>query len=104
MISISVCLPAMPPMLATIGISTASATTFSIVASNRPTTFAARNAVARLMPSQTARRRALGTHAGEHVLVLVEAGHAHDRVLGFLADDVDDVVDRDAAEQLAVAG
>src|SRR3990167_874913 len=55
--SVNVWVPAMPPMLATTGISTASATTFSSVCSNRPTTADARNAVARLMPSQTARRR-----------------------------------------------
>ena len=94
MISTSVWLPAMPPMLATIGISTASATTFSIVASNRPTTFAARNAVARLIAEPDRATPRAREHAGEHVLVLVEAGHAHDRVIGFLADDVDHVVDR----------
>ncbi len=44
-----------------------------------------------------------GEDAGEHVLILAEAGHAHDRVIGFLADDVDDVVDGDAAEQPALA-
>ena len=42
-------------------------------------------------------------HAGEHVFVLVEARHAQDGVIRFLADDVDDVVDGDAAEQFAVA-
>ena len=56
---VRVWLPAMPPILATMGISTASATTFSSVPSYRPMTQEARNAVARLMPSQTARRRAL---------------------------------------------
>ncbi len=59
MMSVTVCVPAMPPMLATTGIRTASATTFSIVASNRPTTHEASSAVNRLMPSQSARRRAL---------------------------------------------
>ena len=59
--SVSVWLPAMPPMLATMGISTASATTFSSVSWNRPTTQEARKAVARLTPSHTARRRAAGS-------------------------------------------
>ena len=49
-------LPAMPPMLATMGINTARATSFSMVASNRPMTAEARMAVSRLMPSQMVRR------------------------------------------------
>ena len=57
--SVRVWLPAMPPMLATMGISTASATTRSSVVWNRPITHAARKAVTRLMPSHTARRREL---------------------------------------------
>ena len=56
-ISASTCVPALPPMPATIGISTASATIFSIVPSNWPTTLAARNAVPRLIASQSRRRR-----------------------------------------------
>ena len=59
MIRVTVCVPAMPPMLATTGISTASATIWSMVASKSPTTQDAMNAVTRLMPSQSARRLAL---------------------------------------------
>ena len=44
------------------------------------------------------RRHARGT-GREQVLVLVQAGGAERLVLGLLADDVDDVVDGDAAEQ-----
>ena len=51
-------MPAMPPMDATMGMSTASATTFSIVPWNRLMTPEAMKAVSRLMPSQTARRGA----------------------------------------------
>ena len=57
-ISVSVWVPATPPMLATIGISTASATRRSMVPSKRPMTHEARKAVSRLMPSHSARRRA----------------------------------------------
>ena len=49
----------MPPMLATTGINTASATICWMVSSKRPMTQAARKAVSRLIPSQSARRRAL---------------------------------------------
>ena len=60
MISVTVWVPAMPPIEATMGMSAASAATFSMVPSKRPTTAAARNAVARLMPSHTSRRRVEG--------------------------------------------
>ena len=63
MTSTRVWLPATPPMLATTGISTASATTRSRVSSNRPMAAAARKAVARLAPSHTARRRDAGSTA-----------------------------------------
>ena len=38
----------------------------------------------------------------EDVLVLLEAGHAHQAVLGLAPDHVDDVVDGDAADQVVV--
>ena len=56
-IKVNVWVPAMPPMLATTGISTASATTFSSVASKLPITHEAKNAVIRLIPNHSARRR-----------------------------------------------
>src|SRR5690606_23753423 len=92
-ISVNTWVPALPPMPATIGISTASATICSIVPSKRPTTLAARNAVHRFTPSHTTRRRA------EHVRGLVQARRGQRLVLGLVADDVDHVVDGDAAEQ-----
>ena len=55
--AVRVWLPAMPPMLATTGISTASATSSRIVPSKRPITHAATNAVARFAASHSARRR-----------------------------------------------
>ena len=55
---VRVWVPAMPPMLATTGSSTASATTLAMVASKTLMTAAARKAVMRLTPSHTARRRA----------------------------------------------
>ena len=51
---VSVWLPATPPMLATMGMRTASATTFSMVSVKRSITEAAMNAVSRLAPSHTA--------------------------------------------------
>ena len=102
MMSVTVCVPAMPPMLATMGMSAASAATFSMVPSKRLTTAAARNAVTRLMPSHTSRRRVDGNDAGENVFFVAQAGRGHDFVRGFFADDVHDVVDGDAAEQLAL--
>ena len=56
-VTVSDWVPALPPMEATIGMSTASATICSMEASNRPMTREARTAVARLTRSQTKRRR-----------------------------------------------
>ncbi len=55
MTSVRVWVPAMPPMLATMGISTARATTFAMVSSKMLITAAAMNVVRRLTPSQRAR-------------------------------------------------
>ena len=41
-------------------------------------------------------------HRGEGVVLLVEARHAHQRVLGAVADDIDHIVDGDAADELVV--
>ena len=58
-VTVMVWLPALPPIEATIGISTASATICSMVASNRPITEAASSAVNRLKRSQVKRCRAV---------------------------------------------
>ena len=55
--TVMVCVPALPPIDATIGISTASATICSMVASNRLITAEARIAVTRLASSQVKRSR-----------------------------------------------
>ena len=57
--TVMVWVAALPPWLATIGASTASATIFSSWPSNRPSTEDARNAVARLTSSQLKRARAM---------------------------------------------
>ena len=56
---VMVCVAALPPWLATIGASTASATIFCNSPSNRPSTEEARNAVARLTSSQLKRLLAM---------------------------------------------
>ena len=53
--TVTVWVPALPPMEATIGISTASATIRSMVASNSPITAEARMAVSRLISSHELR-------------------------------------------------
>ena len=53
----------------------------------------------RLIVSHSRRRRVARLHRREQVLVLVQAGRAEGLVLGLFADDVDDVIDGDAAEQ-----
>jgi hypothetical protein len=60
-VTVMVCVPALPPIEATIGISTASATICSMVASNRLITQEARMAVARLISSQLKRDRTVET-------------------------------------------
>ncbi|MNC89210.1 hypothetical protein D3C83_51140 [compost metagenome] len=55
--TVSVCMPAFPPMPATTGMNIATAASSSMVPSNSPTTSAARKAVARFTPSQGRRLR-----------------------------------------------
>ena len=59
--TVTVWVPALPPIEATIGISTASATIFSMAPSNWPITKEASTAVARFTVSHTARSRAVRT-------------------------------------------
>ena len=71
---VMVWLPELPPMPATIGISAASATSFSIEPSKAPITREAMNAVTRLIASQVQRFLKLFQHRGEDVLLLRQAG------------------------------
>ena len=66
-ITVSVCVPALPPMPATTGMNTASAVAWLMVASNSLTTAAARKAVARLTYSHGRRFRSELT-GGENTL------------------------------------
>ncbi len=74
----------------------------SIVPVNRPTTLAARNAVARLTPSQGRRLRSDSLRRSEHALVTGHAGEPIDVLGGFVLDDVDHVVNRDDANELVL--
>ena len=56
-VTVSACVPVLPPMEATIGISTASATSFSIVASKSPMIVELTIAVHKFTASHTARAR-----------------------------------------------
>ena len=97
-VTVMVCVPALPPIEATIGISTASATICSIVASNRLITEEARMAVPRLTSSQASAGAVVcQTRVGQ--LLVADAAHAQDVFLGLLLDDVDHVVDGDDADQ-----
>ena len=98
--TVTVWVPALPPIEATIGISTASATIFSMAPSNWPITREAITAVTRFTVSHTPRRRAVRTVVGVHV-VDADAAHLQQVLLGLLVDHVDHVVDHDHAEQPA---
>src|ERR1700733_12868803 len=69
---------ALPPWLATIGASTASATICSSWPSNRPSTDEARKAVARLTKSQLKRPRAMVQTLSDSSLSLVQLPHVLD--------------------------
>ena len=100
--TVSVCVAALPPMPATTGMNTASAVTTLMVFWKRATTDAARNAVARLTISHGSRLRKRLGRTREHAVVAGQPGEAI-HVLGrFVLDDVDDVVNRDDADQLVL--
>ena len=61
--TVRVWVPALPPIEATIGIRIASATIWSMVASNRPITSEASTAVPRLSKSQAKRERTVSVTA-----------------------------------------
>ena len=99
-VTVSVCVPALPPSPATIGNSMARMAIRSIVSSNRLITEAERKAVTRL----TSSHELLQPHDREHALgnlLVADAGEALDVLVRLLLDDVDDVVDGDHADQPA---
>ena len=99
--TVIVCVPALPPIEATIGISTASATMLWIVASNRLMTAEARIAVEQVDEQpREARRRDLA-HAVAQALV-ADAGQQLGVLVRLLLDHLDDVVDGDDADQAIV--
>ena len=101
-ITVSVCVAALPPMPATIGMKTASAVTRLIVPSNSATTDAATNAVTRLTPSHGNRLRSASNGGVRDPLVTGHAGQPIQVFGGLVLDDVDDVVDRDDADELVL--
>ena len=91
-------MPALPPIDATIGISTASATICSMVASNSLMTEEATIAVNRLTNSHENRLDAICRTLSLRLLV-ADAGQRLDVLVGLLLDHLDDVVDGDDADQ-----
>ena len=90
--------PALPPTLATIGVSTASTTSFSIVGSNAAITEEADHRGAEI-GDQPARAGLVGFE-DRLVDVAIAGARQQQRVLaGLFLDDVDDVVDGDDADQ-----
>src|SRR3546814_20128178 len=72
--TVRVCVAALPPIEATIGMSTASATTASMVASNSEMTVAARNAVQMFTASQVTRERAVAKAARSRASLKSDGG------------------------------
>ena len=89
-------------MPATIGISAASATSFSIEPSNTPITRDATNAVTRLIASHAQRLLERLPHRREDVLLLAQAGLREHFLLAALAHEVEDLVDGDATDEPVV--
>ena len=97
--TVMVWVAALPPWLATIGASTASATIFCSSPSNRPSTEEARKAVARLTSSQLNRPRAMVQTGSDSSSSRRDAAQRLDVLLRLLLDHVDDVVEGDHADQ-----
>ena len=99
--TVMVCVVALPPWLATIGASTASATIFCNEPSNRPSTEEARNAVTRLTSSQLKRLRAMVHTVSESSSSRTPPSALMSSSASSL-DHVDDVVEGDDADQPVV--
>ncbi len=91
--TVIVWVPALPPIEATIGIRTASATIFSIEPSKRRITLEAMSAVTHVdeQPGEAAARGV--EHRVGDLLAGLDAAERLDVLVGLLLDDVDDVVD-----------
>ncbi len=100
-VTVSACVPALPPIEATIGISTASATKARMVSVNCEITVAARIAAQRFTASQTNRPRAICEDPVAQLLV-ADAGEQADVLLGLLLQRLHRVVDGDDPDQPAV--
>ena len=100
--TVMVCVPALPPIEATIGISTASATICSMVASNRLITREARMAVTRLASSQVKRCLVVRHTEFGHQLA-GHAAHPQNVFRGFFLHHLDHVVGGNHADQPAAA-
>ena len=96
--TVSVCVPALPPIDAAMGIRTARMTICWMVASKRPITADASSAVRRFRkePGETG---SAGRDDGVVKIVFPYAAEAHDILLGLLLDNVEDIVDHDHADQ-----
>ncbi len=97
-VTVMVCVPALPPIDATIGISTASATICSIVASNSLMTNEARTAVPRLTTSQGTRLCDVWMTLSASDFI-ADAAQRHHVLVRLALDDLDHVVDRDDADE-----
>ena len=101
-ITVSVCVAALPPMPATTGMNTASAGTSLMSPSKSATTDAARNAVTRFTSSHGTRFRSDSAAVENDTVVAGDAGEPVDVLGRLILDDVDDVVNRDDADQLVL--
>ena len=101
-IIVIVWLPELPPMPATIGISAASATSFSIEPSKTPITRDAMNAVTRLIASHVQRFWNDFHTDAKTSSSFAQAGLREHLLLAAPAHEVEDLVDRHAADELVV--
>ena len=95
-------LPATPPMLGTTGISTASKHDLVDRGLEQVDDSRREECRAEIDPEPERPSCRAFDDRRKHVVLFVEAGGAHQRVFGFVTNNVDDVVDRDAAENTEV--
>ena len=100
--TVMVCVPAFPPMLATIGISTASATILASASSKLLITQEASSAVSRFANSQGKRPLAMRQTEFGQLFLAADTAERADVLLGLLLDDIDDVVEGDHPDEPVV--